>query len=75
MEQQIKARLGAVQKQFQVDDIQNLPRQQLWHLPGHIPLPTLVGPWISMGLTNLIRSYAPPVQDPGVRDTSLKIQV
>ncbi|KAK8499746.1 hypothetical protein V6N12_073011 [Hibiscus sabdariffa] len=34
MEQHIKARLGAVLKQFQVDDIQNLPRQQLWHLPG-----------------------------------------
>ncbi|KAK8652448.1 hypothetical protein V6N13_126480 [Hibiscus sabdariffa] len=34
MEQQIKARLGAVLKQFKVDDIQNLPRQQLWHLPG-----------------------------------------
>ncbi|KAK9030426.1 hypothetical protein V6N11_031853 [Hibiscus sabdariffa] len=34
MEQQIKARLGVVLKQFQVDDIQNLPRQQLWHLPG-----------------------------------------
>ncbi|KAK8984908.1 hypothetical protein V6N11_064454 [Hibiscus sabdariffa] len=28
------ARLRAVLKQFQVDDIQNLPRQQLWHLPG-----------------------------------------
>ncbi|KAK8660186.1 hypothetical protein V6N13_051120 [Hibiscus sabdariffa] len=28
------ARLGAVLKQFQDDDIQNLPRQQLWHLPG-----------------------------------------
>ncbi|KAL4383768.1 hypothetical protein GQ457_15G019050 [Hibiscus cannabinus] len=34
MEQQIKARLGVVLKQFQVDDIQNLPGKQLWHLPG-----------------------------------------
>ncbi|KAK8583948.1 hypothetical protein V6N12_068202 [Hibiscus sabdariffa] len=28
------ARLGAVLKQFQVDDIQNPPGQQLWHRPG-----------------------------------------
>ncbi|KAK9044677.1 hypothetical protein V6N11_058571 [Hibiscus sabdariffa] len=36
-EQQIKARLGAVLKQFQVNDMQNLPGQ-IWVEPGIFPV-------------------------------------
>ncbi|KAL4346372.1 hypothetical protein GQ457_17G000050 [Hibiscus cannabinus] len=64
MEQQINARLGAVLKQFQVDDIQNPPRQQLWHLPGQNFSTHVVGSRFSANTSGMIFSARASNQSP-----------